>query len=78
MTACNSASTLTDAEHGDSHAAGGGLQHRPAAQEPREEPLHGRASSRPLPPIPDHHRWGELQLHQRCTHGCKSQAETNI
>lgn len=58
-----------DAEHGDADAASGGLQHRSAAQKPREEPLHGRAASRPLPALPHHHRRGELQLHQRCAHG---------
>ncbi len=78
MTACNSASTLIDSQHGDSHAAGGRLQHRAAAQEPREEPLHGRPSPRPLPPLPDHHRRGKLQLHQRCAHGCKSQRQLKI
>lgn len=46
---------LTDSEYGDSHFAGGRLQHRPAAKEPREEPLHGCPTSRPLPPLPHHY-----------------------
>ncbi|KAL0201933.1 hypothetical protein M9458_005120, partial [Cirrhinus mrigala] len=57
------------AEHGDADAARGGLQHRPAAAKPREEPLHGRPSSGPLPALPHHHRRREQQLHQRRAHG---------
>lgn len=67
----------TDAEHGDADSASGGLQHRSAAQKPWEEPLHGRAASRPLPALPHHHRRGELQLHQRCAHGCTWHTHTH-
>lgn len=61
----------TDAEHGDPHTARRGLQHCTAAAEPREEPLHGRAATWPLPALPHHHRWRKQQLHQCCTHGCE-------
>lgn len=48
-----------DPEHGDADPARGRLQHRAAAPEPREEPLHGHPAPGPLPALPHHHRWGE-------------------
>lgn len=68
----------SDSEHGDTHAAGGGLQHRSVAEKPREEPLHGRVASGPLPAVPHHHRRRELQLHQRCADGRMSHTHTQI
>lgn len=55
----------SDPELGDSSPGRGGVQHFSDAQEPREEPQHGRPAAGPLPGLPRHH-WGrELQLHQR-------------
>lgn len=57
----------SDSELGDSSPGRGGVQHLSDAQEPREEPQHGRPAAGPLPGIPRHHRGRKQQLHQRCT-----------
>lgn len=54
-----------DAELCDSSPGCGGVQHFSDAEEPREEPQHGRPAAGPLPGLPGHHRRREQQLHQR-------------
>lgn len=55
----------TDPELGDSPPGRGGVQHRPPAPQPGEEPQHGRPAARPMPSLPHLRGWRQQQLHQR-------------
>lgn len=44
------------------------MQHLADAQEPGEEPQHGRAAARPCSGLPGHHGGRGQQLHQRGAH----------
>lgn len=57
----------SDSELCDSSPGRGGVQHLSDAQEPREEPQHGRPAAGPLPGVPHHQRGRKQQLHQRRT-----------
>ncbi|XP_030073209.1 receptor-type tyrosine-protein phosphatase U isoform X2 [Microcaecilia unicolor] len=48
-----------DSELCDDTPGCGGVQHRPTAQEPGEEPEHGCPASRPLPSLPHFRGWGQ-------------------
>lgn len=54
----------SDSELCDPSPGCGRVQHFSDAQEPREEPKHGRLAAGPLPGLPGHHRRREQQLHQ--------------
>jgi len=58
---------FADAQLRDSPPGRGRVQHRSAAQKPREEPQHGCPAARSRTGLLGYDRRGEQQLHQRCS-----------
>lgn len=59
-----------DPELGHSPPGRGGVQHRPPAPQPGEEPQHGRPAARPMPSLPHLRGRRQQQLHQRGLNRC--------